>query len=107
MAFQSMVSGAECSTGSNPLSQLLKQQQTDRSLHAGPSYQQAAQRPNGLRTQQQQGPGGQMVGKEAEQFFGQKPGGGPGEGLMAMGALRRELEGAQAQHQPQSEQIFY
>ena len=32
-AFSAMMGGAECSTSSNPLSSLLKQQQADHSLH--------------------------------------------------------------------------
>lgn len=101
MAFQSLMSGSECSTSANPLSQLLKQQQTDRSLHQGPSLQSSGPLPGTLRTHSPMQGGGQ----EAEQFFagGQMGNGGAVKGgeLMGMGGLRRELDGltrGQQQH---------
>lgn len=72
MAFQAMLSGAECSTGNNALSQLMKHTGGDRSLQqgdrttAGPS---TFQGPSSMR--QQQGPGG-AGSSEAEAFFRQQ-----------------------------------
>lgn len=102
MAFQSMMSGSECSTSANPLSQLLKQQQTDRSLHQGPSLQHSGQPARTLRTHSPMQNGAQ----EAEQFFGggQGVGGGKVQGgeFPGMANLRREIEAvARQQHQGQ------
>ena len=100
MAFQSMMSGSECSTSANPLSQLLKQQQTDRSLHQGPSLQPSGQLPGTLRTHSPMQNGGQ----EVEQFYA---GGQGGSGGMVKGGefpgmvgLRREIEAVGRQHTP-------
>lgn len=70
MAFQSMLSGAECSTGNNALSQLLKHSSGDRSLQqgdrtAGPSFQ-------GQGSMRQGGSTGSGGGAEAEAFFRQQ-----------------------------------
>jgi peroxin-5 len=69
MAFQSMLSGAECSTGNNALSQMLKHTNGDRSLqqgdrtNAGPSFQGPASIRQGV-------PNGNNP--EAEAFFRQQ-----------------------------------
>lgn len=94
MAFQSMMSGSECSTSSNPLSQLLKQQHTDRSLHQGPALQHLGPQAGSIRTHSPMQAG---QAHEAEQFFasggmgasGAAKGGQQG---MGMTALRTELE---------------
>jgi peroxin-5 len=93
MAFQSMMNGSECSTGASPLSSLLKQQNTDSSLH-GSSFSQGG--PASTLRSRQGIPG--QGHEEAERFFqsqsnGGGGGGGPG-GAFAMEGLRRELEGA-------------
>lgn len=94
-----MMNGSECSTSSNPLSQLLKQQQTDRSLHQGPSLQSSGQLAGTMRTHSPM----QNGGKEAEQFFA---GGQGGSGMVnggefpGMAGLRRELDQMGRQHNP-------
>jgi peroxin-5 len=73
MAFQAMLSGAECSTGNNALSQLLKHTGGDRSLQqgdrttAGPSFQGVG--PSSMR---QMNGGGGGAGNDAEAFFRQQ-----------------------------------
>jgi peroxin-5 len=90
--FQSMMSGAECSTGSTPLASLLKQQNTDHSLHQpGFSGQQVGAGPS---FRSSPGLSGRQL-EEAERFFQQ--GSGPvtpknGGSQMGMENLRRELE---------------
>lgn len=85
MAFQGMMSGAECST-SSPLQSLLKQQSTDNSLHNS-SFSHANQ-PASLRTRSGMPPQAQ---EEAERFYAQN-GNNPGPAF-EMERLRRELEG--------------
>lgn len=84
MAFQAMLSGAECSTGNNALSQLLKHTGGDRSLQqgdrttAGPSFQ----GPASIRQQGAAGPGANdaeaFFRQQAQHGFQQGGGGGPG-----------------------------
>lgn len=88
MAFQAMMGGSECSTSNNPLNSLLKQQQTDHSLHHNqPSTYNNPQ--NAGQSMRSMTPAsiGQLNGQEAEQFFQQQNGGG-----MGMETMRRELE---------------
>ncbi|PWZ02303.1 TPR-like protein [Testicularia cyperi] len=92
MAFQSMMSGAECSTSNNGLSQILKHTQQDRSLQhgdrtfAGP----ARMGPAGMRQSNQP----QGAGSDAEAFFRQQQQSAmPGTASSAfdMHAMRSEL----------------
>ncbi|GJN92980.1 hypothetical protein Rhopal_006025-T1 [Rhodotorula paludigena] len=93
MAFQAMMGGAECSTSSNPLSSLLKNQQTDHSLHhqgfgqPGPSTSQGASMRSYTGT-----PTGQRAGDEADRFFHAQSGGGGQQQPLAMDQMRRELD---------------
>ncbi|SDA01448.1 BZ3500_MvSof-1268-A1-R1_Chr10-1g02676 [Microbotryum saponariae] len=93
VAFQSMMSGAECSTGASPLSSLLKQQAQDHSLHQsglssqpGPS---SSMRSGGGGMHQSMP--GQMRAQEADRFFEQSsPAGNASFGDLQ--GLRRELD---------------
>lgn len=94
MAFQSMVSGAECSTGASPLASLMKQQNNDNSLHQS-SFQQQGGSTQSIRTRN-----GTPMGQneEAERFFQMNNGGGgggSGQANYSMEAMRRELENTQ------------
>lgn len=87
MAFQAMMGGSECSTSNNPLNSLLKQQQTDHSLHHQPS---TFNNPHNATTMRSMTPNlGQLNSQEAEQFFQQQQQQGMG---MGMEGMRRELE---------------
>lgn len=86
-----MMGGAECSTSSNPLHSLLKQQQTDHSLHhggfhAGPSSSQGSSMRSYTGTPNQ--------AEEADRFFQmqQQQAAAGGAGPLAMDQMRRELE---------------
>ena len=89
MAFQSMLSGAECSTSSNTLSQFLKHAQTDRSLqqdqmqgaHSGMAAPSA-----GMRTSRMGG----GTPQEMEAFMRQQ--GRPGGHAFDMSAMHAEME---------------
>ncbi|BGP33853.1 Peroxisomal membrane signal receptor PTS1 [Rhodotorula toruloides] len=90
-AFSAMMGGAECSTSSNPLHSLLKQQQTDHSLHhggfhAGPSSSQGSSMRSYTGTPNQ--------AEEADRFFQmqQQQAAAGGAGPLAMDQMRRELE---------------
>lgn len=88
MAFQSMLSGAECSTSNNTLSQFLKHTQADRSLQQDgmhPAQPGGAQRP-GFRTR----PAG--AAPEMEAFLHQAPGGSQFD----MHAMRAEVDALRA-----------
>ncbi|KAI5479203.1 peroxisomal biogenesis factor 5 [Pseudohyphozyma bogoriensis] len=87
----SFFGGAECSTGSNPLSGLLKHEQTDRSLHQSTFAPQAG--PSSLRSRASPN----QSHEEAERFFqSHTPVAGPAGGSgFAMDGLRRELEAVQ------------
>ena len=87
MAFQGMMSGAECST-SSPLQSLLKQQGTDNSLHNS-SFSQSNQGPS-LRTRSGMPPQAQ---EEAERFYAQNGRNNSPGPAFEMERLRRELEG--------------
>lgn len=96
--FQSMMSGAECSTSSTPLASLLKQQQTDHSLHQS-NFSQPGPSAGSLRTHT---PTGALQHEDADRFFQQQQMGGPGSGQFAnMDSIRRELEGV-SRASPQS-----
>lgn len=96
-----MMSGAECSTSSTPLASLLKQQQTDHSLHQS-NFSQPGSSAGSLRTHTPTG--GALQHEDADRFFQQQQmGGGPGgSGQFAnMDSIRRELEGV-SRGSPQS-----
>jgi len=82
-----MMGGSECSTSNNPLNSLLKQQQTDHSLHHQPSTFNNSQNANSMRSMTPNL--GQLNSQEAEQFFQQQQQQGMG---MGMEGMRRELE---------------
>ncbi|BGP50152.1 Peroxisomal membrane signal receptor PTS1 [Rhodotorula kratochvilovae] len=91
-AFSAMMGGAECSTSSNPLSSLLKQQQADHSLHHQ-SYAPGGGSSQGASMRSFTGtPTGQLQGDEADRFFQQHHAAPPAAGPLAMDAMRRELE---------------
>lgn len=101
MAFQSMLSGAECSTSNNHLSQFLKHTETDRSLqhdamHGAPGVQ---QRP-GFRTRPgARGVGGVGgVGQDMDAFVRQQA--APGTPHFDMHAMRTEMDAMHARMQP-------
>ncbi|KAL8287364.1 hypothetical protein RQP46_003816 [Phenoliferia psychrophenolica] len=86
---QSFMNGSECSTGANPLAQLLKQQGTDNSMHHS-QFQQQGSSSASMRSHPGQ-PG--LQHEEAERFFQQQQQqGGGGGSQFAMEGLRRELE---------------
>lgn len=89
-----MMSGSECSTSATPLASLLKQQQTDHSLHQSNFPGQSGSSNASLRTHTPNG--GALQHEEAERFFQQQQHGGGtpgGSGQFAnMDTLRRELE---------------
>ena len=93
MAFQSMLSGAECSTSSNTLSQFLKHAQTDRSL------QQDGMRPadgaGAPRAQFRTRPAGAGPAPEME-AFAQPRAGAPAFDMHAMRAEMEAMRGAGA-----------
>lgn len=93
MAFQSMLSGAECSTSSNTLSQFLKHAQTDRSLQQDglrPADGAGAQRPQ-FRTR----PAGAGPAPEMEAFAHPRAG-APAFDMHAMRAEMDAMRGAGA-----------
>ncbi|WFD04033.1 Peroxisomal membrane signal receptor PTS1 [Malassezia obtusa] len=98
MAFQSMLSGAECSTSNNTLSQFLKHSQTDRSL------QQDSMQPGAPPGGMQQRPGFRTrpaggAAPEMDAFLRQ----GGGGGHFDMHAMRAEMDSMRAAptaHQP-------
>lgn len=106
MAFQAMLSGAECSTGNNALSQLLKHTGGDRSVQqgdrttAGPSG--AGSSMSGMR---QQGNAGGPPPSDAEAFFRQQQQaaafGGVGAGPFDFAQMKNEM-GRMAGPGPQS-----
>lgn len=73
MAFQAMLSGAECSTGNNGLSQLLKHTGGDKSLQQGDRTTAGPSGPS-LSSMRQQ-PGGAGGPQDAEAFFRQQQAG--------------------------------
>ena len=94
-----LLSGSECSTSSNPLSQLLKQQQTDHSLHQSQFATPSSAAPStSIRQPLQQA----RHNAEAQKFFQ-----GPAQPQHAFNleALHRELPGAQQQQQQQHSQL--
>ncbi|GAA6019801.1 hypothetical protein JCM11491_000274 [Sporobolomyces phaffii] len=90
MAFQAMMGGSECSTSNNPLASLLKQQQTDHSLHhpqfSGPPLASAAG--GSMRTSNNNTPP-VLSQEEAERFLHHSAG---GANPIEMAAMRRELD---------------
>ena len=98
MAFQSMLSGAECSASQNHLSQFLKHTQTDRSLQQDAVQTQPGmmQRP-GFRTR----PGGVGGGVQDMDAFLRQP---PATGALPfdMHAMRSEMEAMQMRAPPSS-----
>ena len=98
MAFQSMLSGAECSASQNHLSQFLKHTQTDRSLQQDAVQTQPGmmQRP-GFRTR----PGGVGGGvQDMDAFLRQPP--ATGAPPFDMHAMRSEMEAMQMRAPPSS-----
>ncbi|GAA5913855.1 tetratricopeptide repeat protein [Sporobolomyces salmoneus] len=100
MAFQAMMGGSECSTSNNPLSSLLKQQQTDHSLHQQYSSLPGSSHAGGsVRT----GGNAPMISpEEADRFLMQQTSsnGGGGGNPLEMEAMRRELENVAHRHNP-------
>lgn len=92
-AFSAMMGGAECSTSSNPLSSLLKQQQQDHSLHhqgfAGPGA--AGPSASSMRSHTHTPPAHLQGDADADRFFHPHPH-APAAPPLAMDAMRRELE---------------
>lgn len=101
-----MLSGAECSTSSNPLAQFMKHTEGDRSLQqdrvqggsGGPSGAGLRHLPSGG---MQMGNGGSGGAAEAEAFFRQQQGGGGQPGAanatpFDFEAMRREMENLRA-----------
>ena len=89
MAFQSMLSGAECSTSSNTLSQFLKHAQTDRSLQQDQmqgAHPGMAEPSAGMRTSRMGG----GTPQEMEAFMRQQ--GRPGGHAFDMSAMHAEME---------------
>jgi peroxin-5 len=100
MAWQSLVSGAECSTSANPLGSLLKQSEQDTSLHhdrfdrdipAGGSS-------SAFRSQQQRPfAGAAGPSEDAQRFFAANSPAGPSQSdAFAMQQMRRELDSLEA-----------
>ncbi|SCV73897.1 BQ2448_6327 [Microbotryum intermedium] len=92
VAFQSMMSGSECSTGASPLSSLLKQQGQDHSLHQSgfssrPSPSLSMRSGGGMH----QSIPGQMRPQEAERFF-EQAGPAVNASFGDLQGLRRELD---------------
>lgn len=88
-----MMGGAECSTSSNPLSSLLKQQQQDHSLHhqgfAGPGP--AGPSASSMRSHTHTPPAHLQGDADADRFFHPHPH-APAAPPLAIDAMRRELE---------------
>lgn len=99
-AFNAMMGGAECSTSSNPLSSLLKQQHQDHSLHHqgfnAPGTSSAAQPGASMRSYTATPPGQQGLqgDHDADRFFHhhQHVAAPPAAGPLALDAMRRELD---------------
>ncbi|GAA5880959.1 hypothetical protein JCM16303_004617, partial [Sporobolomyces ruberrimus] len=92
MAFQAMMGGSECSTSQNPLSTLLKQQQTDRSLHQSGQLHPAQSGHVGGPSMRSSLHNGQLISQdEADRFLQMNPAGASGNSL-EMAQMRRELE---------------
>lgn len=92
-----MMNGAECSTSSTPLASLLKQQQTDHSLHQA-NYSQPGSSAGSLRTHT---PTGALQHEDADRFFQQQQQMGGSGQFASMDSIRRELEGV-SRGSPQS-----
>lgn len=97
MAFQSMLSGAECSTSNNQLSQFLKHAQTDRSLQ-----QDTMQGPGGVASRPafRTHPAGAMAGASDMEAFLRPRDAAPG--LFDMQSMRAEMEAVRAAPRPPS-----
>ncbi|GAA5914417.1 hypothetical protein JCM8208_002846, partial [Rhodotorula glutinis] len=102
-AFSAMMGGAECSTSSNPLSSLLKQQHQDHSLHHqgfnAPGTSSAGQPGASMRSYTHTPPGQQQHhlqgDHDADRFFHpqhQHVAAPPAAGPLALDAMRRELD---------------
>ncbi|GAA5846234.1 hypothetical protein JCM9279_005868 [Rhodotorula babjevae] len=100
-AFSAMMGGAECSTSSNPLSSLLKQQHQDHSLHHqgfnAPGTASAAHPGASMRSYTATPPGQQGLqgDHDADRFFHhhhQHVAAPPAAGPLALDAMRRELD---------------
>lgn len=94
MAFQSMLNGADCSTSSNPLSQLLKHSNADSSLQQDRTQSDtlSSQRQGGFRQAQPPPPNASPA--EIDAFFRQQAqfNNGNGPNNFSMEAMRREME---------------
>lgn len=98
MAFQSMLNGADCSTSSNPLSQLLKHSNADSSLQQDRTQSSSSNGNGGINSsfRQSQGPPPNATPQEVDAFFRQQQqqqqmGMGP-QSNFSMEAMRREME---------------
>ncbi|CAO1630780.1 unnamed protein product [Sympodiomycopsis kandeliae] len=99
----SFLSATECGSSSNPLNNLLKQSQTDRSLQQGDRFGQAggsaAQHNNAFR----QGPAGPMAGRQMDEGFMGQPQFSQGAamgGAFDFDGMRREMEMMRAKGAP-------
>ncbi|GAA5940554.1 tetratricopeptide repeat protein [Sporobolomyces koalae] len=93
MAFQAMMGGAECSTSNNPLSSLLKQQQTDHSLHHQSQLHPNHGAAHAATMRTMSASPSHAAQEEAERFLQHQQLAGPGSGDgLTMEAMRRELE---------------
>jgi peroxin-5 len=102
MAFQSMMNGSECSTGNNPLNQLLKQQSNkDNSVYNqfNPNPDQSTSTSTSIRSQTPT-----VSSLEADRFYSNQQSQQSNNNNFDLQALRRELLRPQQQHQHQQQQ---
>ncbi|GAA6037370.1 hypothetical protein JCM8097_008534 [Rhodosporidiobolus ruineniae] len=92
-AFAAMMGGAECSTSSNPLHGLLKQQDASGSILNQGFAPGASGSGQGASMRSWTGtPTGQLAGDEADRFFQQQQHPAAGPSPMSMEGMRRELD---------------